>query len=51
MAVIRGKLPEAELLKTARCIRQIRKERDEDRIVRQIFNGARLAGGWIAGQK
>jgi GTP-binding protein EngB required for normal cell division len=51
VAAIREKLPEAELLKTARCIRQIRKERDEDRLVRQIFNGVRLAGGWIAGKR
>jgi GTP-binding protein EngB required for normal cell division len=51
LAALRGKLSEAQLLKTARCIRQIRKERDEDRLVRQIFNGVRLAGGWIAAKR
>ena len=47
VAAIREKLPEAERLKCSRCIRQIRKEQDEDKILRQILNGARLTGGWI----
>ena len=47
VAAIREKLPQAELLKTSRCIRQIRKEQDEDKVIRQIFNGVRLAGGWM----
>jgi GTP-binding protein EngB required for normal cell division len=41
-------LPEAERLKTSRCVRQIRREQDEDQIVHQLLAGLRLAGGWIA---
>jgi GTP-binding protein EngB required for normal cell division len=41
-------LPEAEKLKVARCIRQIRREQDEDKLIHQVINGLRLAGGWIA---
>ena len=37
LPAIRGQLPEAERLKIARCIRQIRKEQDEDKLVRQIL--------------
>jgi GTP-binding protein EngB required for normal cell division len=48
VTAIRAKLPEAERLKCSRCIRQIRKEQDEDKILRQMLNGLRLAGGWIA---
>ena len=44
------RLPEAERLKIARCIRQIRKEQDEDKILRQILGGLRLTGGWMAGK-
>ena len=47
---IRERLPEAERVKCARCVRQIRNEQDEDKILRQLFNGLRLTGGWIAGQ-
>jgi GTPase Era involved in 16S rRNA processing len=47
VTAIRAKLPEAERLKCSRCIRQIRKEQDEDKILRQILNGVRLTGGWI----
>ena len=50
VAAIRAKLREAERLKCSRCIRQIRKEQDEDKILRQILNGLRLTGGWIAGK-
>ncbi len=49
LSALRLPLPEAERLKIARCIRQIRKEQDEDKILRQIVGGLRLAGGWIAG--
>lgn len=51
VAAMREKLPEAERLKAARCVRQIRREQDEDQIVRQIVNGLRLTGGWIARKK
>jgi GTPase Era involved in 16S rRNA processing len=47
VTAILAKLPEAERLKCSRCIRQIRKEQDEDKILRQILNGLRLTGGWI----
>ena len=47
LSAIRGQLLEAERLKIARCIRQIRKEQDEDKLVRQILGGLRLAGGWM----
>jgi uncharacterized protein len=50
VAAIRMKLPEAERLKISRCIRQIRKEQDEDNIIRQILSGIRLTGGWIVGK-
>jgi GTPase Era involved in 16S rRNA processing len=49
--VIQEKLPDAERLKIARCIRQIRREQDEDKIVRQLLSGLRLAGGWVVKQK
>jgi hypothetical protein len=45
---IQSLLPEAERLKTSRCVRQIRREQDEDQIVHQLLAGLRLAGGWIA---
>jgi predicted GTPase len=48
LAAIRQRLPEAERLKCARCIRQIRKEQDTDKILHQIVHGLRLTGGWIA---
>jgi GTP-binding protein EngB required for normal cell division len=51
VAVIGQRLPEAQRLKTSRCIRQIRKEQDEDKVLRQILNGLRLTGGWIAGKR
>lgn len=44
---IQEKLPDAERLKIARCIRQIRREQDEDKIIHQLLSGLRLAGGWI----
>jgi hypothetical protein len=47
VAAVRQRLPEAECLKCARCIRQIRKEEDADKILRQILHGLRLTGGWI----
>jgi uncharacterized protein len=50
-AAVRAKLPEAERLKCTRCIRQIRREQDEDKLVRQVLNGLRLTGGWIVGQR
>jgi tRNA U34 5-carboxymethylaminomethyl modifying GTPase MnmE/TrmE len=49
LSAIRGQVPEAERLKIARCIRQIRKEQDEDKLLRQLLGGLRLAGGWIKG--
>jgi uncharacterized protein len=51
LAAIYAQLPEAERLKTSRCIRQIRKEQDEDKILRQILGGLRLTGGWIVKKK
>ncbi len=51
VAAIRDKLPDAERLKICRCIRQIRQEQDEDKIVRQALAGLRLAGGWIVNKK
>ena len=33
LSAIRGHLPEAERLKISRCIRQIRKEQDEDKVL------------------
>ena len=51
VAAIGDALPEARRLKTARCIRQIRKERDEDRILRQVLCGLRLTGGWVVGKR
>jgi uncharacterized protein len=48
---IRTQLPEAERRKCLRCIRQIRKQRDDDQIVHQILNGLRLTGGWLVGRK
>ena len=39
LSAIRGHLPEAERLKISRCIRQIRKEQDEDKVLRQILGG------------
>jgi GTPase Era involved in 16S rRNA processing len=50
VAAIREKLPDAERLKCSRCIRQIRQEQDEEKIFRQIYQGLRLTGGWIAGK-
>jgi GTPase Era involved in 16S rRNA processing len=47
VATLREKLPEAERLRCSRCIRQIRREQDEDKILRQVLNGLRLTGGWI----
>ena len=47
LSAIGGQVPEAERLKIARCIRQIRKEQDEDKLLRQLLGGLRLAGGWI----
>jgi hypothetical protein len=51
LAAIREILPEAERLKICRCIRQIRREQDEDKIIRQVLNGLRLAGGWIVNKR
>ena len=51
VAAIGEQLPDAERLKCGRCIRQIRREQDEDKILRQVLNGLRLTGGWIAGKK
>ena len=50
LAAIGEKLPAAERLKCLRCIRQIRKEQDEDKVLRQLLSGLRLTGGWIAGK-
>lgn len=50
-SVIREIMPEAERLKCARCIRQIRREQDDDRILRQLLHGLRLTGGWMAGRR
>jgi uncharacterized protein len=50
MAAIVAAMPEAERLKCARCIRQIRKEQDENKVLRQILGGLRLTGGWMAGK-
>jgi uncharacterized protein len=50
VAAIGQGMPEAQRLKIARCIRQIRKEQDEDKLLRQILGGLRLTGGWIAGK-
>jgi hypothetical protein len=50
VAAIDDALPRAERLKASRCIRQIRKEQDEDKIVRQVLNGLRLTGGWAVGK-
>jgi hypothetical protein len=47
LSAIRGQVPDAERLKIARCIRQIRKEQDEDKLLGQLLGGLRLAGGWI----
>ncbi len=47
LAALRQRLPEAERLKCARCIRQIRSEQDADKIVHQIIQGLRLTGGWL----
>lgn len=44
---IQEQVPAAERLKIARCVRQIRREQDEDQIIRQLLHGLRLAGGWI----
>ena len=51
VAAIGDFLPDAQRLKITRCIRQIRKEQDEDKILRQILNGLRLTGGWIVRKK
>ncbi len=51
VAAVRDVLPEAERLKITRCIRQIRSERDEDKILRQVLNGLRLTGGWIVSKR
>jgi uncharacterized protein len=51
VVALREKELDAERLKVARCIRQIRQEQDEDKIVRQIVGGLRLTGGWIARKK
>jgi uncharacterized protein len=47
VTAIQEKLPAAQRLKIARCVRQIRREQDEDQIIRQLLRGLRLAGGWI----
>lgn len=47
LAAIARRLPEAERLKCLRCVRQLRKEQDEDKLLRQLLGGLRLAGGWI----
>jgi GTPase Era involved in 16S rRNA processing len=49
-AALRARLEEAERLKVSRCIRQIRKEKDEDNVLRQLMRGLRLTGGWMAGR-
>jgi GTP-binding protein EngB required for normal cell division len=41
----------AEQVKIARCLRQIRREKDEDRVFKQIIHGLRLAGGWMIRKK
>jgi len=51
VAAIGERGPEAEQVKIARCIRQIRRERDEDKVLQQIVHGLRLAGGWMIGKK
>lgn len=51
LAVIAAQVPAAERLKCLRCIRQIRKEQDEDKLLRQLLGGLRLTGGWIAGNR
>jgi GTPase Era involved in 16S rRNA processing len=51
VTAILKKLPEAERLKCSRCIRQIRKEQDEDKVLRQFLGGLRLTGGWIVSKK
>jgi uncharacterized protein len=51
VAAMQEKLPEAQRLKCARCIRQIRREQDEDKVLRQVLGGLRLTGGWIVGKK
>jgi uncharacterized protein len=51
ISAIQETLPEAERLKICRCIRQIRQEHDEDKIVRQFLNGLRLAGGWVVNKQ
>jgi uncharacterized protein len=50
-AAIGEQLGEAQRLKCCRCIRQIRREQDEDQVLRQILSGLRLTGGWIAGKR
>jgi hypothetical protein len=47
VTALQEKLPAAERLKISRCVRQIRREQDEDQIIRQLVHGLRLAGGWI----
>ena len=51
IAEIRQTVPEAERLKVCRCVRQIRQEQDEDKIVRQVLAGLRLAGGWVVNKR
>jgi uncharacterized protein len=50
VTAVEAALPEAERLKICRCIRQIREEQDEDKIIRQVLSGLRLAGGWVVNQ-
>jgi uncharacterized protein len=50
VAAIDEALPTAERLKASRCIRQIRREQDEDKILRQVLHGLRLTGGWVVGK-
>jgi GTP-binding protein EngB required for normal cell division len=47
LAAIQANLTEAQRLKCCRCIRQIRQEQDDDKVLRQILNGLRLTGGWL----
>jgi uncharacterized protein len=51
LAAIRERLPEAECRKMLRCIRHIRKEQDENKILRQLLSGLRLTGGWVVDKK
>lgn len=50
-AALCDRLTEAERVKAARCVRQIRRAQDEDKVIRQLLGGLRLTGGWIASRK